>query len=249
VLLGEPPPSPADLHFRLLGIPVRVHPFFWLVALFLGLNIREPIGLLVWVIAMFVGILVHEMGHALAMRWYGLHPWIVLYGLGGITAYNPGIGAYARVSSTTRQVLISAAGPGAGFVLAALVVGVLKLAGKQVAVVYGLPFGCMAGVVDVVGSPALTDLINYLLFISIAWGVINLMPVYPLDGGQIAREVLLAVNPRGGIEQSLVISLITAGALAVYGISAGSFFMLIMFGYLAYGSYVALRAYRSRGPW
>lgn len=247
MLLGEPPPSPADLHFRLLGIPVRVHPFFWLVALLLGLNIRDPRGLLVWVIAVFLGILVHELGHALAMRAFGLHPWITLYGLGGLTAYNPGHGAYGRASSTTRQVLISAAGPGAGFVLAGLLIGVLKLAGKNMDVDFGLPFGCVALLRDVVGSAALTQLINNLLFISIVWGVINLMPVYPLDGGQIAREVLLAVNPRGGIEQSLLISLVAAAALAVYGLTAGSLFMLLMFGYLAYGSYVALQAHRYRG--
>ncbi len=249
VLLGEPPPSPADLHFRLLGIPVRVHPFFWLVALLLGLNLRDPIHLLVWVVAVFIGILVHEMGHALMMRAFGLHPWITLYGLGGLTAHNPALGAYGRASSTTRQVLIFAAGPAAGFALAALLIGVLKLAGKSVSVAFGLPFGCVAVVRDVVGSVPLTGLLNNLLFISIAWGVINLMPVYPLDGGQIVREVLLAVNPRGGIEQSLVISLVTAAALAVYGITAGSLFMLLMFGYLAYGSYVALQAYRHRGPW
>ncbi len=249
MLLGEPPPSPADLHFRLLGIPVRVHPFFWLVALLLGLSIRDPIGLLVWVVAVFLGILVHELGHALTMRAFGLHPWITLYGLGGLASYNPGQAGYRRVSATGPQILISAAGPGAGFVLAALVVGVLLAAGKQVGLIYQPPFNWLPGVRDVVGSAALTELINNLLFISIVWGVINLMPVYPLDGGQIAREVLLAVNPRGGIEQSLVISLITAAALAVYGITVGSIFMLIMFGYLAYGSYVALRAYRSRGPW
>jgi len=48
-------------------------------------------------------------------------------------------------------------------------------------------------------------LIQQLLFINVLWGIVNLLPVYPLDGGQIAREVLVAVNPRAGIQQSLML--------------------------------------------
>ena len=40
MLLGEPAPSPADLHFRLFGIPVRVSPWFWVVSLLLGMGGR-----------------------------------------------------------------------------------------------------------------------------------------------------------------------------------------------------------------
>ena len=43
------------------------------------------------------------------------------------------------------------------------------------------------------------------------------MPIYPLDGGQIARELLLAARGRQGMRQSLLLSLWTAGALAVFG--------------------------------
>ena len=87
MLLGEPPPSPGDLHFRLFGFPVRVHPFFWLITVVL--NIRTVLTLpplLAWVAAVFIGILVHELGHAFAMRHYGQDPWITLYGLGGLTS-------------------------------------------------------------------------------------------------------------------------------------------------------------------
>ena len=38
MLLQDPPPTQADLHFELFGFPVRVHPYFWLIALLLGLN-------------------------------------------------------------------------------------------------------------------------------------------------------------------------------------------------------------------
>ena len=91
MLLGEPPRTPYDLNFSLFGIPVRVHPLFWLVTLLLGYELAAmPPRCLTWIIAVFSAILVHEMGHALAMRAYGFQPWITLYGMGGLTAYDQG---------------------------------------------------------------------------------------------------------------------------------------------------------------
>ena len=85
MLLNEPPRSQGDLNFMLLGIPIRIHWMFWLMALFLGYNSRGPKELLVWVAALLVSILVHELGHAAVMRLYGLQPSITLYGMGGLT--------------------------------------------------------------------------------------------------------------------------------------------------------------------
>ena len=116
MLLGEPPPTQADLHFRVFGIPVRVHPLFWIVTLFLGLAAaRRPIRCetLIWVAVVFVSILVHELGHALMQRYFGGHPWITLYGFGGLASCND------CDRSPRSQILISLAGPVAGFLLAA----------------------------------------------------------------------------------------------------------------------------------
>ncbi len=107
MLFNEPSRTAYDLNFSLLGIPVRVHPFFWLVTLLLGLGAnREPSFMLVWVGACFVSILVHEMGHALAAQAHGWHPWITLHGFGGLASYQP------TYHSTSSQLLITLAGPG-----------------------------------------------------------------------------------------------------------------------------------------
>ena len=66
----------------------------------------------------------------------------------------------------------------------------------------------------------LADLINNLFWICVLWGVVNLLPIYPLDGGQIAREILLKFNPRDGIRQSLMLSILAAGAMALFGLYA-----------------------------
>jgi len=248
VFLGEPPRTPYDLHFALFGIPVRVHPFFWVIGLILGMNSPNLQQMLVWIAALFVAILVHELGHAIAMRAYGYQPWVTLYGLGGLTAYNQG--AYgSRRGGTWEQIAISAAGPGAGFIFAAVIALALMLARHRVEVQIGLPYGFSVWAVDL-PSPLLSSLVNALLFISITWGIINLLPLYPLDGGQISRELFLLVNVREGIRISLMLSLATAAFLAVFGLLQWrSPFMAIMFGYFAYSSYAILQAYGNQRPW
>ena len=88
-MIGEPAPTQADLHFRAFGVPVRVHPWFWVIALLLGLGGGEradPMETVIWVAVVFVSILVHELGHAFPQRFYGGHPRITLYSFGGLAS-------------------------------------------------------------------------------------------------------------------------------------------------------------------
>lgn len=261
MFLSEPPRSQGDLHFSLFGIPVRVHPWFWLVGLFLVFgqladretapDLKAALLILVpWLAALFLSILIHELGHAFMMRRYGFSPWVTLYGFGGLTSYKPSQQYSSRGMGTLGQVLISAAGPVAGFLLAGVIVVAVLLAGRSISVSLIAYFLPDVGVSELIGSLAFTRFVNYVLFISIFWGFVNLLPVYPLDGGNIAREVLLRVNPREGIRQSLVLSIVTGVLLAVLGlVLLRSILMGAFFGYLAYMSYTTLQAYNSRGPW
>ena len=119
MLFNEPPPTPYDLNFHVLGFPVRVHPFFWAGSLLLGLGITngDPLRMLIWIGAVFLSIVVHEMGHALAACRQGWQPRITLHAFGGLASYQP------TYHTPRVQVLISLAGPLAGFLLAALVSG------------------------------------------------------------------------------------------------------------------------------
>lgn len=260
MLLGEPPPTQADLHFRILGIPVRVHPFFWIVALLLGMGGREtrPVDALVWVVAVFVSILVHEMGHALAARAHGWQPSIVLYSFGGLALYSP------THEDTRSRVLISAAGPAAGFLLAALIIMAVRITGNTIWVTLAnAPIN-----VEALNVPALVRvplllvhvyfvplrmgqldmLVIDMLYVNILWGIVNLFPVYPLDGGQIARELLVAADPAQGIRQSLWLSVLCAAGLAGVALIRNDLFVMLMFGYLSYTSYRTLQAYAGGGP-
>jgi Zn-dependent protease len=258
MLLGEPPPTGGDLHFRLFGFPVRVHPFFWLVTLLLGMGRpAEPVKVLVWAPVVFVSILVHELGHAFLQQYFGGRPWITLYGLGGLASCND------CDRSPRSQILISLAGPMAGFVLAALTFAVVVASGR---VIGWMPSGSEPdwnrlgiqtamvqplALVDIYFEPFASRPLNLvvgdLLQINILWGIINLLPIYPLDGGHVARELFTLGNPRRGIVLSLQLSTGAAVLVAVYALTQQALFTCIMFGLLAYGSYQALQAYR--GHW
>ena len=114
MLIGEPPRTPYDLNFSLLGIPVRVHPFFWLVALMLNYRLGDVASVLTWIAAVFLAILVHELGHASVMRAYGFRPWITLYGFGGLASYDQGQAYRSKGSGPLGQVLICSGGSGSG---------------------------------------------------------------------------------------------------------------------------------------
>src|SRR5947209_1367701 len=73
VLLGEPTRSDFDLRFHLFGVPVRVHPTFWLFSAILGWNWVDLAWeyLLLWIGCSFVSILLHEMGHVFMAMMFG----------------------------------------------------------------------------------------------------------------------------------------------------------------------------------
>ncbi len=190
--------------------------------------------MLIWVAVVFVSILVHEMGHAIVQRYFGGHPWITLYSFGGLASCND---CDRRPRS---QILISLAGPFAGFFLAAFVVAVLfalqRLEGIHLSWM-PIEWERFHSTADVV--------VFYLLFVNIVWGLVNLLPIYPLDGGQIARQLFTMWNVRTGTVLSLQLSAGAAVLVTAYAALKGDFFLALMFGFLAYGSFQAIQFYRN----
>jgi stage IV sporulation protein FB len=237
---GEPERSSGDLSFPLFGFPVRIHPWFWLMTALMGMRLRDLKELVAWVLAVFVAILIHELGHALVMRSYGFRPWITLYAFGGLTSRSAGGFHRAGRESSLAEVMISAAGPGAGFLLAFTVAVLLSVTGHKVSREMFAGFFPYPEVSET-GSSLLTSFINFLLWFSVVWGAVNLLPIYPLDGGHIAREIITRVHRRDGLRISLVISLVTAAAVAVACLFRfGDVFLAMFFAYLAFISYTSL---------
>lgn len=198
MFLFEPERTQFDLNWRMFGVHVRVHPMFWLMSALLGYSSAQD-GLqflLVWVLCVLVSILVHELGHVLAGRLFGTDGYIVLYSFGGLA-----IGS-SDLPRRWQRVIVYFAGPLAGFLLFGVVLAMLIL-------LRGADLHPLA-------TAAIYDLIGINLF----WNVLNLAPIWPLDGGKISREFWEWVLPSPGLLVSLLISGTAAALLSVHSLAA-----------------------------
>lgn len=249
-MFGQVAPTEYDLRFQLFGIPVRVHPVFWITSAMLAWDAQtsDLRVVLVRVLCLFLSVMVHELGHALANKVFGFNSEIVLYLFGGY--------ATSTRHSTWKDVAVSAAGPFAGFALLgviwlALLLTNLIVPGSTITE----PIFNADAMQDwpsflQVGSPGnrlLLTGIHFTLFINLVLNVMNLVPALPLDGGQISREICLWFSPYKGMEICLIISTLAAGGVALASILAfmnesdvlglDPKFLGLMFGVLAVQSY------------
>lgn len=261
-MLQEPAPTPYDVQFQVLGFPVRISWGFWLMTFIFGYSWVQGLDLalgelslgilpmlLLWTLCLFVSILIHELGHAIAFRQSGIESSIVLYHFGGLAIPRSGSRGYGTLSEK-ENLWIFFAGPLFQFVSALIVIAIVKATGYRLAdfdSIYSLPtkiqnlIDADSGanmLVDSVGLYALTD---FYLFPSIFWALLNLVPVMPLDGGQIAGSLN---RMRGGnMRQTLWISVIAAGAMAAWGFSGGQRYMGFLFLFLGFQSFQQLQQY------
>jgi membrane-associated protease RseP (regulator of RpoE activity) len=193
----------------------------------------------------FVSILVHELGHAFAFRRYGQDSHIVLHFAGGLTIPETVYfgGTMTNVSlSANQQIFISLAGPFAGFFLAALVIVSVIFLGGTISV--NFLFGLIP-IPQLSSFPIANDTIRLyvimMLWVNVFWGLINLLPVFPLDGGRVARNLLIQYDPFDGERKSLWLSVITGAVIALAAFFIlNSIYMAFLFGLLAFQSYQAL---------
>lgn len=253
-MLAMPNPTPYDLRFRLAGVPVRVTPWFWLIIGFMGFDRDKPQFTLVWIVCGFVSILVHEFGHALAFRWFGGRPQIALYGMGGLCSSD-------RPETPLQRVVISLAGPVAGFLIAGAIVvyllngGAPKSLGTSEILARLWEYG-PAACLEQPRAELVLEIVQVLWFINLYWGLVNLLPILPLDGGQILSGLLTRFNPRDGARWACVVGLVTSGilaALAATRISSESAlfqadprFLAVFFAILAFMNYQLLQAFHQR---
>jgi Zn-dependent protease len=265
VFLAEPPRTQFDLNFQVLGFPVRIHPLFWLVSIIMGFSGREGITIVIWMLAIFVSILIHELGHALMIRRFGREAHIVLYAMGGLAIEGRPQGSFgspwsfesyspyqARPRTPYEQILISAAGPGIQLLLAAAVIVLVQATGSKVwpnfTYILPLPEIREAGILK--ENYNLLVLAHDMLYINIFWALVNLLPVLPLDGGQIALQFLVQQDPWHGMQRALWLSVFTGGAMALFALTVmHAPFMMMLFASLAVSSYLALQQAAGGRPW
>lgn len=166
---------------RLSGIPIGIQPL-WLVIVALitvslgstyypdqapGLAPAAAYGLgLLSALLLFASILLHELGHAVVARRYGVEiEEIDLWLLGGVARMS----GYPKAASDELR---------------------FALAGPAVTLAIALVFGLIALALPSATPEAVTAVISYQLFVNLAILVFNLLPAFPLDGGRVARALI-----------------------------------------------------------
>jgi Zn-dependent protease len=218
-LPSNPPITKARMiRFSIFRIPVEVQPFFWVTLVIIGGALRadssaEIFRILLFVIAGFVSILIHELGHALSARAYGAHSRITLQAFGGYAAFT-GVRLNRR-----QSFLVTAAGPAIQIVLGLLVMGLFRMLPEQM-------------------NQNGAYFLGTLMLISFFWAILNLLPVIPLDGGQMLNALLGPERIKITLWISIIVA-VTAGLLMYY--LTGSILFPIFLAMFAWQAFKALK--------
>ena len=208
---------------RISGIDLYLHPSALL--LFLVAAIVAPAGFetIAFVFALLGSVVLHELGHALMARRYGI-------GTADITLYL--FGGVARLERMPRaagpELLISLAGPAVNF---AIVIGLSLLLG----------LADWAGV----STP---NLLAVVLQLNLGLGLFNLLPIFPMDGGRVLRALLS--GPLGRLRATEVAAFLgrtIALIAAVVFLACGMFQPLILAVFIFFAGSMELRQVRSEG--
>lgn len=206
----------------------------------LGITSREEfLMVLLWIIVLLVSILIHEFGHALTSRkMTGVTPSIKLWGMGGL--------AFPNTQLTQKQSFwVTWAGPLAGLGFFGLIV-------LTCYAVYGFAVGsnltmCLLfpstevyretyTILAEMNKPVLF-ILDRILWVNLWWSLMNLLPVFPLDGGQIYASI--ERSPKRVWTVGMVTGALVAVAALLF---LQQLFIAILFGYFAFQNYKRLES-------
>jgi Zn-dependent protease len=216
--------------FSVRGIPVHMSPWFALFVAWVGWRNGDLVYALMFGVVLFISLLVHELGHALTARRYGLQPAILLHGMGGLTTHR-------SAPSRKADVFVTAAGPGAGLSLALL--SVLTAAGLS------------AWAPQVLEATRLGEFLLLMTYVNVFWNVLNLVPMQPLDGGKLFEHAVRKALPRKPATVARIVhgvGMAVAALGVLWGATSGMIFVLLLSAYFGYQNFTALRAVATAGP-
>ncbi len=164
------------------GIPVKIHWTFIIIILLIAyisysekLDFSESISLSLYVFCLFLCVVLHEYGHALAARKYGVQTKdIILSPIGGLARLN------FIPEKPKQEFIIAIAGPMVNLLIATLILIGILLSGS-----YIIPDEeSIAILMHPIGFLQMIFVLNLVLFF------FNLIPAFPMDGGRILRALL-----------------------------------------------------------
>lgn len=202
--------------------------FGFLVLLFVVMNYDAAQGVhyaLLWIPILFLSVLVHELAHAgmIALFGFGASQ-IVLTGMGGVTINR-------RRARPWQDLLISIAGPASSFALFFLCVWAINS-------------------IDVVRSDRmLAALLPRMMWANRVWGIFNLIPVPPLDGGHAVRDFFrMFLKEASAFTIAIWIAIVGGGAIAVYlGFVLRQYFIALYIAWFVYMAFQQWQYFKQHG--
>ncbi|HXG59290.1 MAG TPA: site-2 protease family protein [Thermoanaerobaculia bacterium] len=201
--------------------------FFILIAFFVATFYDQRMGIhyaLLWAPVLFLSILLHELAHAgaIALFGYGASN-VILGGMGGVTIN-------VRRARPWHDMLISFAGPAASFGLWFL----------SQWLYWRLPV--------MRNDPMLAAFIPLLASANLWWGIFNLIPVSPLDGGHVVRNFFrMFLSERTAFVIAVWIAIAGGTAVVVFGLRKGFILLSLLVGWYVYVDFQQWQEYRRRG--
>jgi Zn-dependent protease len=159
---------------RFKKISFTIHPGFLMIAALLGFYQSQGslMGAVLWMLVIFLSVFVHEMGHALTAMFFGQTPHVEFVSMGGVTSYR------GKALSSMKRFFVILNGPLFGFFFYLGARGMLHS---------GFSF-----------HPLLTQMFWMIQVMNFWWSVFNLVPLFPLDGGQLMKVILEGwLGPKG----------------------------------------------------
>lgn len=204
---------------KAFGIPVSIHWTFLLLVgwilysnLRMGRTLQEAGIAVVFILILFGCVILHELGHALAARRYGIQTKsIIMLPIGGVATLEK------MPEKPFQELVVALAGPAVNVVIAFILAGVLIVSGKSI-----LP--------TTAGYIHLSNFLPSLLIVNLFLAIFNLLPAFPMDGGRVLRATLSFKFSRVKATQIAVrIGQLMAVLFIIAGIFSNPFLVLIAF--------------------
>jgi tetratricopeptide (TPR) repeat protein/Zn-dependent protease len=192
------------VRFRAFGVPVEIRASFLVLAAVLGLQRHTDSLLLPWLIVATAAVLAHEIGHVAAFRSFGVAPSVILHGGGGQTSGDdPGV---------HRRIVLAMSGPLAGLLLGVVVVLAARF----------LP-----------ATPTTQAFIADVLFATLGWSLLNLLPIGGLDGHTMLQSIVKVTLGHPAATEVRIVEACTIIAVVVGAIAVGNYEAAFIVGFVA----------------
>jgi Zn-dependent protease len=198
----------------IFGVPVRFHFTFVLLVIFLIVlgagGQQSGLGYVLYVLALFASVLLHELGHALVAKRYGIRTLeIVMFPIGGLARLE-------RQPKAVEELWIALAGPAVNVVIAA---GLLAWWG------YRTDAESLRNLL----VPSDSNLVHRVAIGNLILAAFNLLPAFPMDGGRVLRSIIARFRSEADATRIAArLGQLLAMGMGLLGLLSGNFMLVFI---------------------